>query len=237
MIHLKNPIMLALDVDSDHQAFSILEQIGDQVGAIKIGPRLNLKYGAQFVEQVSKYASVFIDNKYFDITSTVLASVQASFDAGASFVTVHALNGIDTLSELYMLELKLNKIRPFKILAVTILTSWSQHSFPDNFKDLPLENHVSQLVDLISQSGLSGVVCSGHELEMIRRREDPTNRLFKVVPGIRIEEDLASQTQDQKRVMTPPQAIQSGASALVIGRSILNSKDPRQTVQKILEII
>lgn len=236
-ISMKNPIMLALDVDSDQQAFSILDQVGDQIGAVKIGPRLNLKYGASFIEKASKYAPVFVDNKYFDITSTVLASVQASFDAGATFATVHALNGFETLSQLYMLELKLNKIRPFKILAVTILTSWTQDQFPDNFQNLKVEEHVSSLAELVSRSGLNGIVCSGHELSLIRRIEDPTSRLFKVVPGIRIEEDLASNTQDQKRVMTPKQAIEAGASALVIGRSILNAKNPKETVQKILESI
>ncbi len=237
MISMKNPIMLALDVDSDQQAFALLDQVGDLVGAIKVGPRLNLKYGSSFIEKMSQQAPVFIDNKYFDITSTVLASVQASFDSGATFATVHALNGFETLSQLYMLELKLNKIRPFKILAVTILTSWTQDQFPENFKNQTIEEHVSSLAELVARSGLSGLVCSGHELSLIRRIEDPTSRLFKVVPGIRIEEDLSSNTQDQKRIMTPTQALESGANALVIGRSILNSKNPRQTVQKILETI
>jgi orotidine-5'-phosphate decarboxylase len=237
MILLKNSIMLALDVDSDQQAFSLLDQIGDKVGAIKVGPRLNLKYGATFIEKTAKYAPVFVDHKYFDITSTVLASVQATFDAGATFATVHALNGIETLSQLYLLELKLNKIRSFKILAVTILTSWTKDQFPENFQDLTVEEHVSSLVEMVMRSGLSGIVCSGYELGLIRRIEDPTSRLFKVVPGIRVEEDIELNTQDQKRVMTPAQAMESGANALVIGRSILNSKDPRQTVQKILESI
>lgn len=237
MISMKNPIMLALDVDSDQVAFDLLDQIGDQVGAIKIGPRLNLKYGSGLIEKVSKYAPVFVDNKYFDITSTVLAAVKASFDAGATFATVHALNGLETLTELYLLELKLNKIRPFKILAVTILTSWTQINLPENFKDQSVEEHVSSLAELVTRSGLSGVVCSGHELSLIRRIEDPTSRLFKVVPGIRLEEDIKTASQDQKRVMTPAEAMQSGANALVIGRSILNSKNPRETVQKILESI
>ncbi len=236
MISLKNPIMLALDVDSDQQAFALLDQVGGVVGAIKIGPRLNLKYGAKFIEKASKYAPVFIDNKYFDITSTVLASVQASFDSGASFVTVHALNGLETLKELAILEKKLNDVRPFKILCVTILTSWSQENFPKNFKSLSVQDHVVALSQLVLNSGLSGLVCSGHELSLLRLI-DQSKLLFKVVPGIRIEEDLADNKQEQKRVMTPPEAMIEGAQALVIGRSILGAKDPRQTVQKILESI
>jgi orotidine-5'-phosphate decarboxylase len=154
MISVRNPIMLALDVDSDQQAFSILDQVGDLVGAVKIGPRLNLKYGASFVEKASKYAPIFVDNKYFDITSTVLASVQASFDSGATFATVHALNGYETLKELAILEKKLNGVRPFKVLAVTILTSWSQENFPANFKSLSVQDHVVSLAQMVLKSGL-----------------------------------------------------------------------------------
>lgn len=88
MIKLRNPIMLALDVDTDEHALRILDQVQDSVGAIKIGPRLNLRYGATFIEKVKAFAPVFVDNKHFDITSTVLAAIQASFDAGASFATV-----------------------------------------------------------------------------------------------------------------------------------------------------
>lgn len=224
---LKNPIMLALDVDTDQQAYHILDQVQDSVGAIKIGPRLNLKYGAQFIDKVKDFAPVFIDNKYFDITSTVLAAVQSSFDAGATFATVHAMNGLDTLHKLSILEQHLNQTRPFKVLAVTILTSWSEQNFSENFKPMSVDEHVLTLTNLAEKSGLTGLVCSGHELALIRNKN-----LFKVVPGIRTEDD---NVQDQKRVMTPRQAMDAGASALVIGRSILNSKNPRETVKSILE--
>lgn len=229
---LKNPIMLALDVDTDQHAMQILDQVQDSVGAIKIGPRLNLRYGAAFIEKVKDFAPVFVDNKYFDITSTVLAAVQASFDAGASFATVHALNGADTLHKLSILEQHLNQTRPFKILAVTVLTSWSQVNFTENFKPWSVHEHVVSMAKMAEQSGITGLVCSGHELALIQK-----HNLFKVVPGIRIEEDLKENTQDQKRVMTPKQAIDAGASGLVIGRSILNSKSPRDTVKRILESI
>lgn len=234
MTKLRNPIMLALDVDTDDQASKILDQVGSQVGALKIGPRLNLKYGASIIEKAQKYAPVFVDNKYFDITSTVLAAAQTSFDAGASFVTVHSLNGAETLYQLAELERKLNQIRPFRILAVTILTSWSPESFADNFKTQSIGQHVLSLAQLVQKSGLSGLVCSGHELPLIQDMN-----LFKVIPGIRLESDLHGKvkknTQDQKRVMTPKQAVQAGASAVVIGRSILSASEPRKVLQGILE--
>ncbi len=231
MIQLKNPIMLALDVDSDIEAFNILEQIGDQVGAIKIGPRLNLKYGIGLVEKIKVFAPVFLDNKFFDITNTVLSSVRMAFDCGATFVTIHAMNGLDTLIQIKALEEKLNQIRPFKVLCVTILTSWSESNLPQNLKNQSISHHVLSLTNLVIESKLSGLVCSGHELDLIKQKE-----LFKVVPGIRIEEQIKhQQVQDQKRVMTPKKAIEAGASALVIGRSLLNSENRRQTLHQILE--
>lgn len=229
---LKNPVILALDFDTDSQAYRFLDQAGDLIGAVKIGPRLNLKYGSSIVEKAKSYAPVFVDNKYFDITSTVLAAIQTSFDSGATLATVHALNGAETLQHLSHLEKKLNQIRPFKILAVTILTSWSQQNFPENFVQQNIEDHVTSLVKMAEQAQLSGIVCSGHELSLFKQKN-----LFKVVPGIRIETDITDHKQDQKRVMTPRQAIDAGASGLVIGRSILNAKNPRETIQQILENI
>lgn len=240
MRFLKNPLILALDVDSKDDAFKILDHVSDLVGGIKVGPRLVYKYGAPFVTELSELAPVFVDNKYFDIPSTMVAAVRASFNAGATLVTVHAMSGAEALTELYKLEIELNRIRPFKILAVTILTSWDSSSLPKNFHSWSIENHVRSLTELIYNSGLRGVVCSGQELESLNYPD-----LFKVTPGIRLSTesllfeknraDDNSQNKDQKRVMTPKQAIKAGASALVIGRPILQSHHPRETILNILE--
>lgn len=226
---LKNPLILALDVDTINEARAVLTDVGDLVGGIKLGPRLTYKYGASVIEEFSKQAPVFVDNKYFDISSTMVAAVQATFNAGATLVTVHALAGLEALTELALLEAKLNPIRPFKILAVTILTSWEKSSFPENFHSWPVENHVRSLSQLVYQSGLRGLVCSGHELQHL-----PHKDFFTVVPGIRLSSDAA---EDQKRIMTPKQAVESGARALVLGRTILKSPRPRETIEEILKNI
>jgi orotidine-5'-phosphate decarboxylase len=231
MRFLRNPLILALDVDSDGDARKILDHVGDLIGGVKLGPRLVYRFGSTFVSEISEIAPVFIDNKYFDIPSTMVAAVRASFDAGATLVTVHALAGSDALNELFRLETELNRIRPFKILAVTILTSWSSESLAPNFHSWSVENHVRSLTQQVYSSGLRGIVCSGHELEYLNYPG-----LFKVVPGIRLSSDqTASASEDQKRIMTPKQAIKSGASALVIGRPILQSHNPRETILDILE--
>ncbi len=228
---LKNPLILALDVDSKEDAFKILDHIGDLVGGVKLGPRLVNRYGAGLVSEVAEVAPVFVDNKYFDIPSTMVAAVKASFEAGATLVTVHALAGKEALRELHKLEMELNQIRPFKILAVTVLTSWSQNSMPASFHSWSVENHVRSLTQEVYNSGLRGLVCSGHELEYLNYPE-----IFKVTPGIRLSTDqIHIQSEDQMRVMTPKQAIKAGASALVIGRPILQAHDPRKTIYEILE--
>lgn len=232
MRFLKNPLILALDVDNRDDAFKILDHVGDLVGGIKLGPRLAYRYGAALVSEVAEIAPVFVDNKYFDIPSTMVAAVRASFEAGATLVTVHALAGPAALRELYRLEAELNRIRPFKILAVTILTSWDQSSMPAGFHSWSVENHVRSLTQEVYNSGLRGLVCSGHELEYLNYPG-----LFKVTPGIRLSTEQTGDTanEDQKRVMTPKQAIRAGASALVIGRPILQAHKPRETIFDILE--
>lgn len=228
---LKNPLIFALDVDSEEEAFKRLAPVIDLVGGVKIGPRLIYRYGAPFVTKIAAQTSVFVDNKYFDIPSTMCAAVQASFDAGATLVTVHAMAGLDALRQLAQLETELNRIRPFKVLAVTILTSWEKSSLPENFYAWSIENHVKSLSELVYQSGIRGLVCSGHELGLISQED-----FFKVIPGIRLSSDATKvDLQDQKRIMTPKEAMKAGAQALVVGRPILESSDPRQTVLEILE--
>jgi orotidine-5'-phosphate decarboxylase len=231
MRFLKNPIIVALDVDSKDDALKILDHVGDLVGGVKLGPRLVYRYGAELVTEIAEIAPVFVDNKYFDISSTMVAAVRASFDAGATLVTVHALAGSEALKELHKLELELNQIRAFKILAVTILTSWDKSSMPASFHSWSVENHVRSLTQEVYSSGLRGLVCSGHELEYLNYPG-----LFKVTPGIRLSTEQGSeQSEDQKRIMTPKQAIKAGASALVIGRPILKAHKPRETILDILE--
>lgn len=246
---LKNPLIFALDVDTQEEVHLKLAPIIDLIGAVKIGPRLVYRYGSELVQSLAKQVPVFVDNKYFDIPSTMISSVQASFDAGATLVTVHALAGLSVLLELAHLEKKLNEIRPFKILAVTILTSFEDETLPPSMKAMNLQQHVISLTELIAQSGLTGMVCSGQELELIQSQVVGSEKIFKVIPGIRLNQNEGSKvsqeagiiiqqevlSQDQKRVMTPRQAIQAGAHALVIGRPILKALNPRKTVMEILE--
>lgn len=217
---MRNPIILALDVDTRDQALKIADDLSDLVGGFKLGPRLCLRYGMEFVKEIGHRGPLFLDNKHFDIPSTMEAAVRASFDAGASLVTVHALSGQEALKKMAELENELSQERPFRILAVTILTSWEQNSLPSVLKAQPISAHVRELTDLVQESGLTSVVCSPHELDLLQNRG-----LYLVTPGIRTSMQAAG---DQKRIMGPKEALQHGASALVVGRPILEAKNMKQ---------
>jgi orotidine-5'-phosphate decarboxylase len=201
-------------------AYKLADEVGEIVGAIKVGPRLVMREGQALITKLAQLAPVFVDMKHFDIPSTMLSGIQASFDAGATLVTVHALAGKEALIECANLEAKLNTQRPFKILAVTVLTSWTQESLPSSLQQKTISEHVLELASVAEEAGLSGIVCSGHELDLLAYK-----KAFKVVPGIRMD---LEEHQDQKRVMHPKDALKKGANALVIGRPILHADNPKE---------
>jgi orotidine-5'-phosphate decarboxylase len=230
-MNLSNPLIVGLDVDSTADCFRIANLLSGKVGAFKIGPRLPVRYGADLISHIAKSAPVFVDNKYFDIPSTMVAAVRASFVAGATLVTVHALAGREALSELAKLEAELEKKRPFKILAVTILTSFSDQNLPAGLKGQSIDDLVPALAEEVVTSGLSGLVCSPREAAAIRKRYPD---LFLVTPGVRLPD---AESGDQKRVETPQEAIKNGASALVVARPICDSANPLVAALKYLDAI
>lgn len=225
----RNPLCVALDVDTDQEALNLVKKLADIVGGFKLGPRLCLRYGEKLTQEIAQHAPVFVDNKHFDIPSTMEAAVRTSFSSGASLVTVHALSGMEALQLMAKVEHELNQIRPFKILAVTVLTSWDQKSLPENLKPMNIDEHVQSLAQLVQQSGLSSIVCSSHELNLFKNQS-----LFKVTPGIRFPSDDSG---DQKRIMGPKQAIENGAQLLVVGRPIIAAKNPRESAFEYLKAI
>lgn len=219
-IHLKTPLMVALDVDDLYSVRTLVDQLQDVAGCFKVGPRLVYRFGEKLVQDLAERAPVFVDCKFFDIQSTMEASVRAAFEAGATFVTIHAMCGRETLLRMAEIEDELNQQRPFKILNVTILTSWEEKSFPKIFVQQPVQDHVLQLVEHVTEAGMNGIVCSPMELDILRDRG-----LFLVTPGVRLKSDEKS---DQKRVLLPEEAINKGARAFVVGRPIIGAKNPKE---------
>lgn len=225
----KNPLCIALDVDSDEVALRLALDLKDFAGGYKLGPRLIYRYGQSLVQKISQYAPVFVDCKFFDIPSTMEAAVRATFEAGASVCTVHALAGAEALRSLAHLEKELNQRRPFRILAVTILTSWTEQSIPTNFKKQTVATHVRELAELVRDAGLHSIVCSPEEITLLKDLG-----LFLLTPGIRLPSDSAG---DQKRILGPKEAIDKGSSALVVGRPIIEAKDPILAAEKFYKLV
>lgn len=224
-MYLKSPIFVALDVDSDSQALNLAKEVGEYVGGFKIGPRLCMRYGPQLVQLLSERGPVFVDNKYYDIPSVMEHSVRATFAAGATYCTVHTTAGAAALSRLAEVERELSQHRPFHILGVTVLTSYGADDLPPNWKNISPAEHVQALAQLAFDSGLSGLVCSGEESQALRQLYPES---FLVVPGIRRPEDAKG---DQSRVLSPQDGLRAGASALVVGRPIVQAQNPREVAK------
>lgn len=230
-LNLKNPIIAALDVDSLDECLRLADQLNGLVGAIKLGPRLLMRYGGVLVQKISQFTPVFVDNKYLDIPSTMEAAVRATFESGATLATVHAWAGPEALTRLAKLEMELNQTRPFKILAVTVLTSFSQDTLPEVLRGTPIQSQVLDLAKTVVHSGLSGLVCSPKEVGDVRSLAP---NAFLVTPGVRLP---GGDLGDQKRVETPRSAISKGASAIVMGRPLLSAKNISEEVEKVLKDI
>ena len=217
---LTNPIFVALDVDTAEQAIELVKETRAFVGGFKVGPRLSLRYGEPLLKEISRHGSMFIDNKYFDIPNTMESAVRASFEVGASFCTIHAQSGPDAMARLAEVERELNRQRPFKILAVTILTSFKQDTLSPVSRAMPIAEQATVLTQSVMDSGLSGIVCSPDEVENLRAKFPGA---FLVTPGVRLANEDRG---DQKRVADPVTALRRGASALVVGRPICESLEP-----------
>lgn len=222
------PLFVALDLDDIDRVWTIAKSTAPFVGGFKVGPRLCLRHGPGLLKELATYRPLFIDNKYFDIPNTMETAVIASFEAGATYTTVHAQAGGEALRRLAELESKLNRERPFQTLAVTILTSFVQNQLPTVSRAMPIPQQVEALAELALESGLTGLVCSAEEVTKLRQRHP---KAFLVVPGIRLPQQ---EKGDQQRTAGPAEALSSGASALVVGRPIVDAASPEKAAQDFL---
>ena len=233
----KDKIIVALDVETADEAREIIDEIGGEVGAFKIGLQLFTAAGASFVrEVVAKNIKLFLDVKFHDIPNTVAkASIEVA-RLGVWMFNVHALGGAEmmrrTVENVREVCERENLVQP-KIIGVTVLTSANRETLAEIGIEKEIDSQVVNLARLTAKCGLDGVVASPLEVETIRSNIEKRDFLI-VTPGIR---PTFATNDDQKRVMTPREAVSGGADYLVIGRPITAQHDRISAVRKILDEI
>lgn len=224
-------IIVALDAKSQYDALTIVEQLDPSLCRVKVGKELFTHEGPSIVKNLQdKGFDVFLDLKFHDIPNTTAQAVCAAADLGVWMVNVHASGG-RKMMETCVERLKAGNYQT-QLIAVTVLTSMGREDLRDIGLDIEPVEQVKRLAKLTQESGLDGVVCSAQEAKILR---DMLGQQFALVtPGIRPE---GSNADDQKRIVTPKQAMLDGATHLVIGRPITKAEQPIEMLKSILASI
>jgi len=229
-----NPILVALDVESAANAVELANVLRGSVGGFKIGKQLFTAAGPAMVRELtSRGDRVFLDLKFHDIPNTVAGAVQSAVTTGAWMVNVHCSGGSAMMKAAAeaatKAAAKLSQQRPL-VIGVTVLTSMTDAALKEIGVETPMLDQVVRLATLAKSSGLDGVVASPQEVRAIRRACGAEFQM--VTPGIRPADQQGK--DDQARTMTPAEAIEAGATYLVIGRPITGAPDPRSAAEQIL---
>jgi orotidine-5'-phosphate decarboxylase len=221
----RNPIIVALDVDSIQKARALVARLGDRVSFYKVGMELYAVAGMDSVrELVGQGKDVFLDLKFYDIGETVKRAVAQVAQTGARFLTVH---GSDAVMKAALAG---RGNAPLKLLAVTVLTSFDQQDLADLGYPCALADLVALRVSKAVETGMDGIVAS--PLDAARVRALAGTQAILVTPGVR---SSGADPGDQKRVATPAEAIRAGADYIVLGRQITRAEDPAAEVVRVLE--
>ena len=230
-------IITALDFNNTKDALALADKIDPNACRVKVGKELFTVAGPALVEQLQgKGFDVFLDLKFHDIPNTVAGALKAAASLGVWMVNVHASGGPA------MLTAARSAITPFeesagtRVIGVTVLTSMDEAQLTAIGVAATPEQQVLHLASLVKQAGLDGVVCSPKEVSLIRQKIDKP--FLTVTPGVRPTAthvvSAGGQADDQRRVMTPADAIAAGSDYLVIGRPITQAADPQQALYEIV---
>ncbi|HZF01378.1 MAG TPA: orotidine-5'-phosphate decarboxylase [Methylomirabilota bacterium] len=231
---MRNPIIVALDVPTAEAALKLAGQLAPVAGGFKIGGELFTAVGPDIVRKIrATGASVFLDLKFHDIPNTVAKAVASATRLDVQMLTIHTSGGLEMMraAEKSAQETAAQAgLNAPLVLGVTVLTSHDNSTLVEIGFQLDTGKQVERLANLAVKAGLRGLVCS--PLEIADLREILPSHVQLVTPGIRTG---AEKSDDQKRTLTPREAINAGANWLVIGRPIYAAENPRAAAEKILE--
>ena len=220
-----SPVIIALDVDCAAKADALVEAIGPAAGFYKVGMELFAAAGPDYVRGlIARGKDVFLDMKYYDIGETVKRAVAVAARSGAYCLTVHAVG------QVMRAAMEGRGSSPMKLLAVTVLTSFDRH----DLEELGHSGTASELAIMRARqaiaAGIDGLVASPLEARALRQITGPAAMI--VTPGVR---SATAAKGDQKRVMTPVEAMREGASHIVVGRQVTRASDPAAALAAIHE--
>ena len=229
MTSRRGELIVALDVSSSSEAAAVVTRLGETIKLYKVGMQLYTAAGPQIVrELVSSGKQVFLDLKYHDIPNTVAAAVREAAALGVSMLTVHASGGSRMLKAAIEASTANGRRGP-DVLAVTVLTSMSEQELQALGVSSQLSDQVVRLGRIALGAGCTGIVSSAHEVKALRA--ELGSGFIAVTPGVR---PAGAPHGDQARVVTPAEAMESGATHIVIGRPITAAADPAAEAKKIL---
>lgn len=222
-------IIIALDFEDQKSTLNFVKKLDPAYCRLKIGSILFTRFGPALVSELMQIGfDIFLDLKFHDIPNTVAGACRVAAELGVWMLTVHTMGGIEMLSMAKEAASFYGGATQPLVVGVTVLTSLDQADLTSLNIEAPLSNLVSDLAESAKRAGLDGVVCSAHEANLLRQQL-PSDFLL-ITPGIRLEADPSG---DQKRIMTPHAAFEAGADYLVMGRSIIQSKDPMSILEKL----
>lgn len=229
--------MLALDVDDAARALMLVDELREHVGMFKVGHQLFTACGPDIVRQiVGRGGRVFLDLKYHDIPNTVAKAAAEAVKLGVSIFNVHALGGLAMMKaavESAGETASVARVPLPLVLAVTVLTSMDEKNLRQELKiGRSLPRTVGHLARLARRAGLHGVVASPQEIGLLRK--GIRGPFVILTPGVR---PSWADRNDQKRIMTPEEAIQAGADFIVVGRPVLAAHEPAVAAKRVLEEI
>jgi orotidine-5'-phosphate decarboxylase len=230
---MQNPIIVAMDVPGAETALQLAAQLAPVVGAFKIGSELFTSAGPEIVRRIrATGADVFLDLKFHDIPNTVAKAVASATRLDVQMLTIHTCGGLEMMQaaeqSAQQTALQCGRKAPL-VLGVTVLTSMDSNNLSEVGVIANVGQQVERLASLAAKAGLRGLVCSPLEITALRQVLPAQMQL--VTPGIRTG---AEKADDQKRTLTPKEAITAGANWLVIGRPIYAAENPRAAAEKIL---
>lgn len=221
-------VVVALDYANETEALRFVDRISPQSCRLKVGKEMFTLFGPAFVRTLQQRGfDIFLDLKFHDIPNTVAKAVSAAAEMGVWMVNVHASGGPRMMTAARDALQVYGAQRPL-LIAVTVLTSMEQDELTAIGVQRPLEEQVLQLATLTQQCGLDGVVCSAREAAVLKQTLGAAFQL--VTPGIR---PANAELGDQRRVLTPVDAVRQGSDYLVIGRPITQAADPAAVLAEI----